>query len=140
MSRPAYERAEPTAVFAEGNITEPGQPPQIDQQARGRRAEGENRHQVLSPDDDERLGVRHEQVDCFAKGAGSLVIEGRGLHCYTSRGKTEPEEIRTPSVRESAEGATPNARTSIANAQPRYRRVQNSKQRMHMRLLRRDVM
>src|SRR5437764_8312389 len=87
-------------------IAEPGQPPQIDQQARGRRAEGENRHQALSPGDDERPRVRREQVDCLAKGAGSLVIEGRGFHCYASRGKTEPEAIRAPSVRESAEGAT----------------------------------
>jgi hypothetical protein len=36
-------------VIADGNIAEPGQPPQIDQQARGRQAEGENRHQALSP-------------------------------------------------------------------------------------------
>jgi hypothetical protein len=43
---PAYERAEPEAVIADGNIAEPGQPPQIDQQARGRQAEGENRRQA----------------------------------------------------------------------------------------------
>jgi hypothetical protein len=41
---PAYERAEPEAVIADGNIAEPGQPPHIDQQARGRQAEGENRY------------------------------------------------------------------------------------------------
>jgi hypothetical protein len=49
-------------VIADGNIGEPGQPPQIDQQARGRQAEGEKRHQALSPGDDERLGVRRERV------------------------------------------------------------------------------
>src|SRR5947208_9051197 len=100
---PAYERAEPEAVAADGNIAEPGQPPQIDQQARVRQAEGENRHQALSPGDDRRLGVRREQVDCFAKGTGGLVIEKRGVHCYSSRDKIEPEAICTPSVRESAE-------------------------------------
>jgi hypothetical protein len=117
---PAYERAEPTAVIAEGNITEPGQPPQIDQQARGRQAEGENRHQTLSPGDDERLGVRHEQVDCFAKGGGSLVIEGRGFHCYALRDKTEPGALCTR--RRSRERCVrdPIGRTSIANSQPRW--------------------
>ncbi|HEX3411464.1 MAG TPA: hypothetical protein VHT00_07065, partial [Stellaceae bacterium] len=35
------------------------------------------------PGDDERLGVRREQVDCFAKGYWGLVIEGRGFHRYT---------------------------------------------------------
>jgi hypothetical protein len=84
-------------VIADGNIAEPGQQPQIDQQARGRQAEGENRHQALYPGDDEPLGVRREQVDCFAKGAGGLVIEGRGFHCYTSRRKTEPSNCM-PSV------------------------------------------
>jgi hypothetical protein len=33
------------------------QPPQIDQQAWGRQAEGENRHQALSSGDDDCLGV-----------------------------------------------------------------------------------
>ena len=78
---PAYERAEPEAVSAEGNIAESGQPPQVDQQARGRQTESENRHQALSPGDHDRFGVRRKQIDCLAKGAGSLVIEGRGFHC-----------------------------------------------------------
>jgi hypothetical protein len=54
---PAYQRAEPEAVIADGDIAEPGQPPQIDQQAWGRQAEGENRHQALSSGDDDCLGV-----------------------------------------------------------------------------------
>ena len=49
------------------------------------------------PGDDERLGVRREQVNCFAKGAGGLAIEGRRFHCYTSRRKTEPSNCM-PSV------------------------------------------
>jgi len=104
---PAYERAEPNAAIADGNIAQPRQPPQIDQQARGHQAEGENRHQTLSPRDDERLGVRSQQVDRFTKGAGGLVIEGRGFHCCASRRKTKPDAICTPSVRESAECAIP---------------------------------
>jgi hypothetical protein len=36
---PAYERAERNAVILDGEIAEPGQPPQIDQQARGRQSE-----------------------------------------------------------------------------------------------------
>src|SRR5580700_5784246 len=115
---PAYERAEPEAVIADGNIAEPGQPPQIDQQAWGHQTEGEKRHQALSPGDDERFGVRREQVDCFAKGAGSLVIEGRRFHCYTLRGKTASGATcrfaRAPSAR------PPNGRTSIMNSQRRY--------------------
>ena len=110
---PAYERAEPKAVITDGNIAEPGQPPQIDQQARGRQAEGEKRHQALSPGDDERLGVRRKQIDCFAKGVGGLVIEGRGFHCCASRGKTEPrEQFARRGVRESAKCAT----TTVARA------------------------
>src|SRR5205823_1186442 len=94
-------------VIADSNIAEPGQPPQIDQQVRGRQAEGENRHQVLPPCDDERLRVRRERGDCFSKSAGSLVTEGRRFHCYALRGKTEPQPTCTPSVRESAVCATP---------------------------------
>ena len=30
-------------------------------------------------------------LDRWAKGAGSLVIEGRRFHCYALRGKTEPQ-------------------------------------------------
>jgi hypothetical protein len=59
------ESAEPEGVIADGDIAEPGQPPQIDQQTRRRQAEGENRHQALSSGDDERLGVKREQVDCL---------------------------------------------------------------------------
>jgi hypothetical protein len=92
---PAYERAEPEAVIADGNIAEPRQPPQIDQQARGRQAESENRHQALSARDHQRLGVRREQVDCLAKSAGSLVIEGGRFHRCASRGKTGPEQSNT---------------------------------------------
>jgi hypothetical protein len=104
---PAYERAEPEAVIADGDIAEPAQPPQIDQQARGRQTEGEKRHQALAPGDDERFGVRREQIDCFVKGAGGLVIEGRGFHCYASRGRTEPGAICTPIVLKGAACATP---------------------------------
>src|SRR6266404_1667132 len=75
---PAYECAEPDAVIADGDTAQPRQPPQIDQQARGRQAEGENRQQALSPGDHERLGVRREQIDCLATGSWRLVIEGRG--------------------------------------------------------------
>src|SRR5262249_35490467 len=114
---PAYERAEPEAVIADGNIAEPRQPPQIDQQARGRQAEGENRNQGLSPGDDERLGVRRHWVDCFEKSAGSLVIKWRGFHCDAPRGKTEPGAICTPGVFESRVRG-PNGGTSIANSQP----------------------
>src|SRR5262245_38461645 len=127
---PAYERAEPEAAIADSDFPKPGQPPQIDQQAWGRQAEGENRYQALSPGDDERLGVRSEQVDRFAKGAGSLVIEGRGFHCYSLRGKTEPGAICTPSVRESAEGAAPNGRTSAADTQPRDPPCEKRRMRM----------
>jgi hypothetical protein len=88
---PAYERAEPEAVIADGNITEPGQPPQIDPRARGRQAEGENRHQALSPGDDERLGVRREQVDCpcirrTSMEPGSLIIRGTTATLCSSNG------------------------------------------------------
>src|SRR5271165_2110250 len=110
---PAYERAEPNAAIADGNIAEPGQTPQIDQQARGRQAEGENRHQTLSPGDDERLGVRREQVDCFAKSAGGLIIEGRRFHCYASRGKTLPGAICARRRSRERESATP---TTVARA------------------------
>jgi hypothetical protein len=82
-------------VIADGNIAEPGQPPQIDQQARGRQAEGENRHQALSPAMTNASGF--DASRSFAKGAGGLVIEGRGFHCYTSRRKTEPSNCM-PSV------------------------------------------
>jgi hypothetical protein len=103
---PAYERAKPKAIIADGNIAEPAQPPQIDQQARGRQTEGEKRHQALAPGDDERFGVRREQIDCFVKGPRGLVIERRGFHCYASRGRTEPDAICTPIALEGAGCAT----------------------------------
>jgi hypothetical protein len=93
---------------ADFNIAKPGQPPQVDQQARGRQAEGENRHQALSPGDDDRFRVRREKVNGLAKGAGGLVIEGRGFHCYTSR------------------EARPNG-GQIARQRSRERRVRNPK-------------
>jgi hypothetical protein len=55
---PAYERAEPQAVIANGNIAEPGQPSQINEQARGRQAKGKNRHQAMSAGDDQCVGIR----------------------------------------------------------------------------------
>jgi hypothetical protein len=41
--------------------------------------------------------------------------EGRGFHCDTSRGRTEPEPICTQSARERD---PPNGYTSIAKSQP----------------------
>jgi hypothetical protein len=109
-------------VIADSNIAEPGQPA-ADRLAGSRSPDGrrEPASGFVPPGDDERLGVRREQGDCFSKSAGSLVIEGRRFHCYASRGKTASEQIahtersRAPRVR-----GPPNGRTSSANSQRRY--------------------
>jgi hypothetical protein len=44
---PANPGAKPNAAVADGNVAEPGNPAQIDQHARRRQPEGENRHQAL---------------------------------------------------------------------------------------------
>jgi hypothetical protein len=68
--------------------------------------------------------MRREQIDCFAKGAGGLVIEGRGFHCYTSRRKTEPSNCM-PSVSRRAPEARPlNGRPSEPRG-VRHRRGQS---------------
>jgi len=75
---------------------------------------------------------------CFAKGAGGLVIEGRGFHCYTSRRKAEPSNCM-PSVPGERRVRDPlNGRTSIANSQPRSRPGED--QQMRTRLPRHDAM
>ena len=82
---PAHQGAEAHAVVADVDIAEPGNAPQIDEQARRRQAEGENRHQALPAGDDGRLGIGPEQSDGFPQGARGLVIEGRGFHSHASR-------------------------------------------------------
>jgi hypothetical protein len=80
----------------------------------------------LSPGDHDRFGVRRKQVDGLAKGAGCLVIEGRGFHCYASRGNTEPEAIYYVARSRQRCGRAPNGLTGIANPQPRYRQAKGS--------------
>ena len=87
------------------------------------------------PRDDERLGVRREQVDCFAKGC--WVIEGRGFHCYTSRRKTEPSNCM-PRVPGEPRMPAPKRSPSIANSQPRS--GPGEEQEMRTRLPQRDAM
>ena len=82
---PAHPGAKPNAALADGNVAEPGNPPQIDQQARRRQPEGENRHQALPAGDDGRLGIRREQVDRFPECGRGLVLEGSGFHPLASQ-------------------------------------------------------
>ncbi len=99
---PAHPGAKTNAAVANGNVSKPGNPAQIDQHARRRQPEGENGHQALPAGDDGRLGIRHEQVDCFPERGRDLVLEGSGFHPVASQSRlvrinvmAEIGEIRT---------------------------------------------
>jgi hypothetical protein len=121
-------------VIAHGNIAEPGQPPQNDQQARGRQAEGENRHQALSPGDDERLGSaragRLLREGCW--GPGNRRARVSLLYLAT---QNRTEQLHAERSRRAPSARPLNGRTSIANSQPRSRPGED--QQMRTRLPRR---
>jgi hypothetical protein len=85
---PAHLGAEPNAISVNGDLTEPGEPTQIDQKARGRKPEGEDRHQALAAGDRLRAGVGGEQRNGLIERFRSTVFETRWLHEMTF-GKAE---------------------------------------------------
>jgi hypothetical protein len=97
---PAHPGAKTNAAFANGNVAKSGNPAQIDQRARRRQPEGENRHQALSAGDDGRLGIRHEQVDCFPERGRDLVLEGSGFHPVASQRKIVANVERSRAIRQ----------------------------------------
>ena len=82
---PANPGAKPNAALADGDVAEPGNPAQIDQHARRRQPEGENRNQALPAGDHGCLGIRHEQVDRFPECGWGLVLEGSWFHSLASQ-------------------------------------------------------
>ena len=97
---PAHSGAETNAAVVHGNVAEPGNPAQINQHAWRGEPEGEDRHQALSAGDDGRLGIRHEQVDCFPERGRDLVLEGSGFHPVASQRKIVANVERSRAIRQ----------------------------------------
>ena len=81
MSRQRTRAPNRKPFVIDGDLVKSGKPPQIDQHARRRQTEGENRHQALPAGDHGRVGIRCEKSDRFRESRGSLVVEGCGFQC-----------------------------------------------------------